>query len=78
MCCFCILVINIIIIITIIRIKIPGSWRKVLGSLKVDISVRERNIAVAVPSENCLLLSTCIFFCFGARCRLSHLAPLPS
>ena len=51
--------------------KIPGSWfssssitpskklsrRRVLASLKVDKFVRERNIAVAVPSEKCLLLS---------------------
>ena len=37
--------------------------RKVLASLKVDIFVCERNIAVAVPSENCLLLS--IFFLAG-------------
>ena len=33
------------------------SRRKVLASLKVDIFVWERNIAIAVPSENCLLLS---------------------
>ena len=31
--------------------------RKVLASLKVGIFVCERNIAVAFPSENCLLLS---------------------
>ena len=37
--------------------------RKVLASLKVGIFVCERNIAVAVPSENCLLLS--IFFLAG-------------